>query len=168
MAALPQQRYQSGFEPACSVGLLSIALASRCDRLLCSDLIDVAVQTARTRLAGFANVTVRQQALRDWPDGDFDLIVLSEVLYYLTDPDLAAVLGSARTSLRPGGHLVLVHWRHPVPERRRTGDDAHAAVNHVEGLSRLAAYHDPDFRLDVFARVPPLARSVAQADGLCP
>ncbi|HEY1484885.1 MAG TPA: class I SAM-dependent methyltransferase [Micromonosporaceae bacterium] len=168
LAALPQERYRSGFEPACSIGVLSAGLAERCDSLLCTDLVDEAVDRARERLAGYPHVTVRRQALPDWPDGHFDLIVLSEVLYYLTDEELFDTLTNARASLEPGGHLVSVHWRHPVAEHRRRGDEVHAAVNHVDGLHRLAAYHDPDFRLDVFARVPPMARSVAQAEGLSP
>jgi SAM-dependent methyltransferase len=168
LAALPQARYRSGFEPACSIGVLSTGLAARCDALLCTELVETAVERARLRLADHPHVTVRQQELPQWPDGEFDLIVLSEVLYYLTDEDLFGVLTNARASLVPGGHLVAVHWRHPVREHRRSGYEVHAAVNHVPGLTRIAAYHDPDFRLDVFARVPPLASSVAQMDGLSP
>jgi SAM-dependent methyltransferase len=166
LAALPRARYRSGFEPGCSVGILSTGLAERCDALLCTDLVDKAVVTARDRLAGQPHVTVRRQALPAWPDRDFDLIVLSEVLYYLTDADLAEVLSRVRASLRPGGHLVAVHWRRPVAEHRRDGDAVHRAVRHTQGLASLAEYSDPDFRLDVMARVPPEMRSPGQDEGL--
>jgi SAM-dependent methyltransferase len=168
LASLRRPRYRRGYEPACSIGVLSERLAPRCDALLCTDLVGAAVASARQRLAGFAHVTVAQQALPDWPEGTFDLIVLSEVLYYLTDEDLSTVLHQARSALLPGGDLVAVHWRHPVPEHRRGGDDVHYAIGAVNGLESVAAYQDPDIRLEVFTRVPPAARSVAQADGLCP
>ena len=35
------------------------------------------------------------------------------------------------------------------------------------GLDRLAGHVEEDFRLEVFARVPPEARSVARREGLC-
>ncbi len=168
LAALPRRRYRAGFEPACSIGLLSAGLALRCDILLCTDLVEAAVQQTRVRLAAHPHVTVRQQALPRWPTGRFDLIVLSEVLYYLTDADLAAVIGRARASLLPGGNLVAVHWRHPVAEHRRGGDDVHDALRGgSDTMELLAAYQDADFRLDVFTRVPPALRSVAQTEGLC-
>jgi SAM-dependent methyltransferase len=166
LAALPRARYRSGFEPACSIGVLSTGLAARCDTLLCTDLVDAAVEQARDRLAGFPHVTVAQQALPTWPDGQFDLIVFSEVLYYLTDEDQDAVLTRATESLMPGGDLVTVHWRMSVDEHRRNGDDVHAVLQDRPGLEPVSSYCDADFRLDVYSRVPPAARSVAQVEGL--
>lgn len=165
LAALRHRRYRAGFEPGCSIGLLSASLAARCDTLLCTDLVPAAVDSARQRLAGTPNVTVERQALPEWPDGEFDLIVLSEVLYYLSDDDLAGVLDRAAASLVPGGDLVAVHWRHPVDEHRQAGDDVQEAVVKAAGLEALARYEDADFRLDLVTTPP--SRSVAQAEGLC-
>jgi SAM-dependent methyltransferase len=167
VAALRRARYRSGFEPACSIGVLSAVLAERCDRLLCTDLVDVAVEQARERLAGKENVTVRQAALPEWPDGRYDLIVLSEVLYYLPDEHLATVIDGVRRSLVPGGDLVVVHWQHPVPQHR-PGGEAHELLCATEGLVRVAGYTDPDFRLDVFTPTPAAPASVAEAEGLWP
>ncbi len=168
MAALRSRRYRAGFEPGCSIGLLSESLAARCDTLLCTDLVPAAVAQARTRLAPQRHVTVAQRALPSWPSGAFDLIVLSEVLYYLADGDLATVLARATGSLLPGGDLVAVHWRHPVAEHHRTGDDVHDMVAETAGLGLVASYRDADFRLDVLTPDPPLPRSVAQMEGLHP
>jgi hypothetical protein len=59
-----------------------------------------------------------------------------------------------------------VHWRHPVAEHARGGDDVHARLAATPGLGRLARHEEEDFLLDVFTRVPPAAVSVAAREGL--
>ena len=156
--------YRDAFEPGCSIGVLTAQLARRCDRLLaCDGAAAAAVAAAATRNAGHRNVRVEQRSLpRDWPAGDFDLIVFSELLYYFGDDDLQDVLSRAAGALRPGGTLIAVHWRHPVPDYPRSGDDVHAAVSRQRGLARLAAYADPDFLAEAYLRAdesPGLSRA---------
>jgi SAM-dependent methyltransferase len=165
-AALPRRRYRSGFEPGCSTGMLTSRLAARCDRLLAVDAVEAAVRTAAERVAELPQVTVRAGRMpQDWPDETFDLIVLSELGYYFDDTDLASLLARAATSLEPGGDLVAVHWRWPVAEHARTGDDVHAELGAVRGLSRLARHEEADFLLEVFTRESGPA-SVARREGL--
>jgi SAM-dependent methyltransferase len=167
-ASLPRARYRSAFEPGCSIGALSERLAGRCDRLLAVDAVKAAVVTATRRLADRPHVTVAQAAMPDdWPDGPFDLIVLSELGYYFDDRDLDRLLTRAVASLEPGGDLVAVHWRWPVAEHVRPGDEVHAAVAARPQLQRVAEHLEADFRLEVYTRVPPRARSVAEREGLC-
>jgi SAM-dependent methyltransferase len=166
-AVLPRRRYRSGFEPGCSTGRLTARLAPRCDRLLAVDAVPAAVQTAAARMADQSGVTVRTARMpQDWPDETFDLIVLSEIGYYFDDADLAVLLDRLTASLEPGGDLVAVHWRWPVAEHARLGDEVHAALAATPGLTRTAAHEEADFRLEVFARTPPEARSVGQREGL--
>jgi SAM-dependent methyltransferase len=165
--ALPARRYRSAFEPGCSTGMLTARLAARCDRLLAVDAVDAAARATAARVAADDHVTVRTARLpAQWPDGTFDLIVLSELGYYFDDADLGTLLGRAATALEPGGDLVAVHWRWPVAEHARSGDDVHAALARVPGLARLARHEEADFLLEVFTRIPPDARSVAQREGL--
>jgi SAM-dependent methyltransferase len=167
-AAPTRPHYRSAFEPACSTGRLTALLAPRCDRLLAVDAVPSAVETAAARLAATPHVTVRQAQLpAEWPVGErFDLIVLSELAYYFDDADLATLLDRAVDSLEPGGDLVAVHWRRPVAEHFRSGDEAHAALAARPELSRLSRLEEDDFLLEVFTRVPPRARSVAQRENL--
>jgi SAM-dependent methyltransferase len=166
-AAVTRRHYRSAFEPGCSTGRLTALLAGRCDHLLAVDGVESAVRTAAARLAAFPQVTVRAARLPgEWPAGSFDLIVLSELGYYFDDADLATLLDRAVAALEPGGDLVAVHWRWPVAEHFRTGDDVHAALAARSGLSRLARHEEADFLLEVFTRVPPAARSVAQREDL--
>jgi SAM-dependent methyltransferase len=166
-ALLPRERYGSAFEPGCSIGVLTARLAPRCDRLLACDAAPEAVTSAQARTAGLPGARVEQRAIpREWPSGSFDLIIFSELLYYFDDADLGQVLGLGIGSLRPGGQLLAVHWRHPAPNHPRTGDEVHETLAAHPGLARLTHYRDPDFTAEVYARADGDLRSVAQADGI--
>jgi SAM-dependent methyltransferase len=166
LAMLPAERYADAFEPGCSIGVLSEQLARRCDHLLAWDIAAAAVESAAARTADCGNVRVEQRALpEDWPDGQFDLIVMSEFLYYFGGDQLRPVLRRCRDSLRPGGTLLAVHWRHPVAEYPRSGDSVHEELALLPGLARVAEHREADFVAEVYLRgAAPV--SVAQAGGL--
>lgn len=167
LALLPRARYGTAFEPGCSIGVLTARLATRCGSLLSCDAVAHAAALARARTAGLPGVRVEQRLLpRDWPAGEFDLIVFSEFLYYFDDGDLNKILRLGLSALRPDGHLLAVHWRHPAPGHPRTGDETHRVLAGHAGLARLGAYRDPDFNAEVYARADGDTRSVAQAGGL--
>jgi SAM-dependent methyltransferase len=167
LAILPAERYAAAFEPACSIGVFTEQLAARCDSLLACDGALAAVQAAATRTRQLPHVRVQHSVLpRDWPSGTFDLIVLSEVLYYFGDSDLTCILNSATAALRPGGTLLAVHWRHAVAEHPRSGDDVHGVLAQCSGLARLVSHREPDFLAEVYLRGDPPPLSVAAATGL--
>lgn len=167
LALLPRERYGAAFEPGCSIGVLTARLAARCGSLLSCDAAADAVTSARARTEGLPGVRVEQRILPgDWPPGEFDLIVFSEFLYYFGDGDLNKILRLGLSALRPGGHLLAVHWRHSAPRHPRTGDDTHQVLGDHAGLVRLGAYRDPDFNAEVYARADGDTRSVAQAGGI--
>lgn len=170
LAALPRRRYRRAFEPGCSVGVLTSLLASRCDALLATDVAPAALQATRMRLATTdveCMVELEQWALGSpWPQRRFDLVVLSEVGYYLDAPTLRSSLDAAAAALEPGGTLLCAHWRHPVADYPQTGDAVHEAVRATSGLAALGTWSDEDFLLDVFSRVPPRPVSVAAQEGL--
>ncbi|MGI8694941.1 MAG: class I SAM-dependent methyltransferase [Geodermatophilaceae bacterium] len=169
LAMLPRSRYSAAFEPGCSLGIVTEALAGRCDRVVATDVSDAAIDAAATRLSGYPNVSLRRWALGDpWPAETFDLIVLSEVGYYLEAAALGRAVVEAQRALEPGGTLLAVHWRHPVPEYPLTGDKTHAIIAAADGLARLARYRDEDVLLETYQKVPPEPRSVAADDGLVP
>jgi SAM-dependent methyltransferase len=165
VASLPRPRYRRGLEVGCSVGVLTLLLAERCASLLAVDVADGAVEAARRRLADLAHVSVERRALPgDWPPGTFDLVVLSEVGYYLAADDLRGLLHAATAALDPDGAVVAVHWRHEVADYPLRGDDVQAAVAATPGLQRLLRHEEADFLLEVF--VPAPAVSVARATGI--
>jgi SAM-dependent methyltransferase len=167
VALLPREHYAAAFEPGCSIGVLTTKLAARCGSLLACDAIDSALVSARARTAGLPGVRVERRVIpREWPPGEFDLIVFSEILYYFDDDDLDQVLRLGTGALRQDGHLLAVHWRHPAPDHPRTGDEAHQALAAHPGLARLAGYRDPDFAAEVYTHSGGDLRSVAQAGGI--
>jgi SAM-dependent methyltransferase len=172
VAALPRPVYRSAYEPGCSVGVLSALLATRCRNLLSCDREQAAVERARSRLSEYPHVRVEHRVLPDdWPAERFDLIVLSELLYYFTGPVGADVLDRAVRSLEPGGTLLLVHWRHAVTDHARGAEEVHRQARAHPALVGVAAHTEPDFLLDVLIRADrpgtPAARlSVAAAEGL--
>ena len=167
MALLPDPHYQDVFEPGCSVGVLTGMLAARCGQVLAWDAADAAVRAAAARTAGLPNVRVRRGAIPgDWPAAQFGLIVFSEVLYYFAGRELDRVLDRGIGSLRPGGSLLAVHWRHPVADYPRSGDDVHQALAARRDLARRVGHTETDFTAEVYQRAGREVLSVAQAEGL--
>jgi hypothetical protein len=152
LACLPRARYASGFEPGCANGELSASLAERCDRLLISDGTEAAVRLARRRVAALPQVSVMQGWIPDqWPDERFDLIVVSELIYFLDTSLLETLAAKIRASLADGGDLVACHWRHPVEDCPLDADALHEALSRSLGLPRVWSLVDPDFRLEVWS-----------------
>ncbi len=166
LAMLPDARYRRAFEPACSVGVLTQMLARRCDELLACDVAEAAVRAAARRTWELSHVLLEQRDIsRQWPPGRFDLIVLSEILYYFGDHDLEQILKNAVAALEPEGTLLAVHWRHPVTDYPRSGDDVHRMLAGQPGLGRLVRHTEPDFLAEVYLRTHGTPVSVAQATG---
>jgi len=167
VALLPAEHYRDAFEPGCSIGVFTELLARRCDRLLSCDVAATAVRCAAIRTRSRQNVRVQRRVIpRDWPPGQFDLIVFSELLYYFAGDDLSRVLDLAVGALRPGGSLLAVHWRHPVADNPRSGDEVHQILAGQPGLARLVDHQEPDFLAEVYIRADGEVTSVAQAGGL--
>lgn len=155
LASLPRQRYGRVFEPACANGELSLGLAERGDRLLCMDLSHTAVALAAERLAGYPEVQVVQGRLpEEWPEGQFDLIVLSELGYYLDSKDWRQVIDQARASLSPQGAVLACHWLQPIAGCPQTGAQVHAMLDAHLYLPRAVRHEEPDFILELWCRGP--------------
>lgn len=154
VAALPLARYRRCYEPGCSIGVLTEMLAARCESLIASDVVDAAVLEASKRLRAHPHVEVqRLRTPEQWPDGRFDLIVISELATYFDDADLARLLARVTGSVEPGGHIVLVHHR-PHGDTPQSSDGVHAAFRAHPALSSLVGHVEPEFNLDVLVRNP--------------
>ena len=111
LAALPAPRFARALEIGCSIGVLTERLVDRCDALTAIDVAPAALARASERLVEHPHVRVRRAVVPDaLPSGPFDLVVLSEVGYYLSRPDLLALRDRLAEAVAPGGALVLVHW----------------------------------------------------------
>ncbi|KQN42421.1 PIG-L family deacetylase [Frigoribacterium sp. Leaf44] len=164
VASLPRERYGRVLEVGCSIGVLTGDLAPAADRLLALDVSSVAVQAARERLANLPHVTVEQaDAAADYPSGTFDLVVLSEVGYYLAPDAFGRLVDAIVDGLADDGDVVACHWTQPEGDFRQSADDVHARLGADPRLHRVSHHVEGDFVLDVFSRDP---RSVAERTGL--
>jgi SAM-dependent methyltransferase len=96
------------------------------------------------------------------PEGRFDLIVLSEVLYYFSRADLARVAAWVGEALEPDGTALLVHWLGETPDYPLAGDEAVEAflTETAPGLTTDRRWRRELYRLDRLVRsgaaaVPP-------------
>jgi protein-L-isoaspartate O-methyltransferase len=146
--ALEGRRYATALEIGCSIGVLTARLAERCDALLAVDAAQAATESASERLATVRNVTVERRELpEDFPAGPFELIVCSEVLYYLDPPAFDAMLEAIGRELT--GSLLAVHWRPATETYPLGGDEVHERLAARFGPP---AYRDrtPEYALDRF------------------
>jgi SAM-dependent methyltransferase len=160
LAALPSPSYGRGLEIGCSIGILTALVAARCTSLVALDPSPRALASARTRVPPSVSL-VLGAVPENWPAGTYDLVVLSEVGYYLDAGDLELLLDLVERDLAPDGTVVACHWRHRVPDYPQTGDQVHAALGRWPRVSRV---EEEDFLLDVLA--PGGAVSVARREGL--
>ena len=168
VAALGGRRFDSAFEIGCSIGVLTRQLAGRCRRLLAVDVSEAALVAARRRCSGLPQVSfARMSVPSEFPAGPFDLIVMSEVGYYWSRPDLDRALHLSATALGAGGYLLLVHWTPAVADYPLRGDDVHEAALALAApggaLRPVAAWRRPSYRLDLLERRPGGASGAASA-----
>ncbi|CCQ13866.1 putative uncharacterized protein [Rhodococcus sp. AW25M09] len=172
MASLPKPQYRRALEPGCSIGVLTEHLAARCDQVVSTDVVQNAIDSARSRVGDTAAVEFALWSLSDdWsalpePTVPFDLIVISEVGYYLDAADLASAMTRVVEHLETRGTLVVAHWRHAVDDYPLSGDQVHDIIAATTGLALLSRYLDEDVRIEVFVASDGPAVSVASTDGL--
>jgi cyclopropane fatty-acyl-phospholipid synthase-like methyltransferase len=152
--AMPQPRYRSALEVGCSIGVLTRSLASRCDAVVAIDAAQIPLAEARRRCADLPGVRFERMFVPDqWPDGAFDLILLSEVIYYLSRNDVGRLAARVANSLAKGGSVILVHWT-GLTNYPLSGDEAAALFIERIGpawvVKRGNRYRQ--FRLDVLSR----------------
>jgi len=156
VAALPDENYRSAFEIGCSIGVLTEKLAPLCQTLLAIDVSDKALNRARARCADLPNVRFQKMVFPDeLPDENFDLIIVSEVGYYLSATDWKRASGEIISQIEPDGIVMLVHWTHFVANYPQTGDAVHRSFADLsEGeLKHLDAKRTDDYRLDVWRKL---------------
>ena len=202
LALLPQAHYSNAIELGCGNGVFSELLASRCQALLSIDGNNQAVQLAEQLLAKLPYVKVIQGLIPDvlgtlkagtqdaYPTLNglpipnalastppFDLIVISEILYYLSPNDIDTVIAWIEQNLAIGGTLLCCHWRYAIDGFAMTGESVHQRLqqaftlgastehikNHLTAFIHQSQMIDTDFLLDIWQNSP---HSVAGQENL--
>lgn len=162
LAMLGRRHYQRVLEVGCATGQLARTLAGRADHVTALDTSARALAVARraagepatgdptAETQGTTITWVHGRAPGDLPVGPFDLVVLSEIGYFLTPMELLTTLRRAQEILCPEGELVLVHWRHATRDIPLDGELVHTQAQHALALPTRAHYADEDLRIDVW------------------
>jgi SAM-dependent methyltransferase len=154
VVSLGARRFHSGFEAGCSIGVLTRLLAPRCERLLAVDIVERPLLSARAMCADQPWVRFeRMEIPSEWPDDAFDLIVLSEVLYFLSPADIATAADRVGATLEPNGVVLLVNWRGHSRDPC-TGDEAATIFTDRtrRWLFSQTHYQESRYRLDLLYR----------------
>ncbi|MGB3829487.1 MAG: bifunctional PIG-L family deacetylase/class I SAM-dependent methyltransferase [Ornithinimicrobium sp.] len=159
LAMLGRSRYGRVLELGCADGYLTTALADRATQVLAFDTSARAVAAAR--IASPTSLIEQGSVPQDIPEGEFDLVVLSEVGYFLTPLELIQTLRRARAALAPGGELVLCHWQHPTNGVPLDGVLVHEQAVALLGYPPRARHVDEDLCIEVWGDAP----SVAESEG---
>ena len=155
LGILARRRYHRALEVGCSIGIFTEMLAPLCDELLAVDVSERAVAAARERLASFPHARVERLTLpEEMPEGPFELVVASEVLYYWPKDVMLAALRRFEEVLAPGGALLAVHWRKETRTYPLQGDEVHELLLRHTRLTNIATIIEPEYRLDLFEDKP--------------
>lgn len=147
-ACLGRRRYRRVLDIGCATGQLAERLRHRADAVTGVDASAAALDVARVRAPDVRWIVGAAPA--DLPGGTFDLIVLSEIAYFLDGPDLLRTLRAVRRALLPHGEIVLANWRHPTENIPLDGPTAHRQAAAMMDLPRRARYEDADLLIEVW------------------
>ena len=150
IGALGGRRFHKGVEIGCATGVLTKELANICDQIVGIDVSECALSIARESLCSHLNIDFRQGEIpSDWPAGTFDLIVLSEVLYFLDEREIRETSACAYRSLVPGGVVLAINWIGPT-ELRLDGHEVIRLFAKAGEWTRVCVMKTPQFRIDKF------------------
>lgn len=151
LALLTRPRYPKVLEVGCSNGHLSIHLAQRAEQLLCIDVSECAVQLASERLQEFEHVVVENRKIpEDYSIQKFDLILISEMAYYLSANELHQFIEMLKHSLNDDGEILCCHWRHEIQDFELNAEQVHQAFQQHFPFHHYLSLNDPDFMIDVW------------------
>lgn len=153
VAALAGRHYAAALELGCANGALTAQLAPLCDRLLATDISVSALAAARRRVGALPNVTLERRTLpHDVPTGPFDLIVASDMLYYLGLEGVVSLIGRLVAQASPDCRLLIASYLGHT-ETRLTGEmSSETAIAHLPGWRRVHAERTDRLRIDVLDR----------------
>ncbi len=155
LGVLAHRRYRRALEVGCSIGVFTEMLAPLCDELLGVDVSEKAIAAAKERLESFPQVRIELRRLpEETPEGPFDLVVASEVLYYWPEDVMLAALSRFEEVLAPGGALLAVHWRKETETYPLQGDKVHELLLTHTRLTNTTTTVEPEYRLDLFEDRP--------------
>ena len=153
LAAIDDQEVETALEIGCGTGALTARLARRCTQVVAVDCVSDALQQAAWHLRACGNVDLRRgEAPDDLPDCSPNLIVLSEVVYYLEASEITRLADWINAHARRPATILCVNWSGPTGQTL-SGAEA------VELFASACAIvpettHHPGYRIDLLRHGP--------------
>lgn len=145
--ALPRPAYRHCLELGCGNGELARRLAAVCEAYTGLDAVDTVLDAAR--LAVPHGRFVQGYLPCPLPAGAYDLVVLSEILYFLDPPTLAG-LAQQVDSLWPAADVIAVSWCGPSGNDLEGGTATEIFARSTRRAAVLVPGDDPSYRIDLF------------------
>lgn len=160
LEALGEERGESALEFGCGEGHISAALKDHFRTVAGFDLDPNIVARAQARHGEPGRVSFAVARMPgDFPDIRFDLLVLSEMLYFLTEPEIETLLSEACRHAKPDARLALVNYLGPT-ETPLSGDDAaDFLLMTAEKLTLERSERRDRYRIDVLRFRAPTAEA---------
>lgn len=157
LEALPRKQYINALEIGCSIGVLTELLAARCSHLTATDVSQIALKKAADRCKNLEHVIFRQLSFpQKIPTDNFDLIMLSEVAYYLSPEDWKMGMQKLYSVMTSTAHLVMVHWLPEVHDYPQTGDEVHDSFSAEmqNKMKNIFNTREEKYRIDIWKKLP--------------
>lgn len=177
LGLLPERRFGRALELACAEGLFTVQLAPHVEKLTAADISRTALERASRRCAdaGLANVGFEELDFFNAGFGSgWDLIVASEVLYYMGSPDVVARFAArVADALCDGGLFLHAHAYEVTDSPERTGFDwgdsfaaatIAAAFRANPDLVLERAIESEVYRIELYRKAPHAAAVPAVAE----
>lgn len=155
LEALPQSFYEDVLEIGCSIGVLTKMLAEKCTDLLATDVSEKALDQAKERCKDLTNVDFKMLSFPHvLPDEKYNLIVVSEVAYYLSGEDWKLAISKMYDLLKDEGQIILVHWLPEVHDYPQTGDEVHHtfAAEMEDSMKNIFNSRAENYRIDIWEK----------------
>ncbi|MEK7949565.1 trifunctional glycosyltransferase/class I SAM-dependent methyltransferase/polysaccharide deacetylase [Luteolibacter soli] len=125
LSLLPDGPIPDALELACAEGHFTVQFAGRTGNLLAMDISQIALSRAAKRCSAFDHIRYGHcDLIRDEIPGMYDLVVCSEVLYYVGETgNLERVAEKIAAAIKPGGHFLTAHANLVVDEPDKAGFD---------------------------------------------
>jgi SAM-dependent methyltransferase len=141
-----------GLELACANGETTLRLVDRCLRLTAVDASPTAIAAAVRRIGHEPSLTLAVRRLpEEMPRGPFDLIVVSELVYYMTPNALRRLIPMIERALAPGGRVVVLHHLRRFDDAAQLPALAQAAVRRALAKSMRLAFAERHGRFEAVA-----------------
>ena len=157
VASIPASKYKCGIEAGCSIGELSRLIGERCQQFYGIDISEAAIDEARKRNADRHNLHFAQSELPGgWPQISADLIVLSEILYFLTANEIEKLADILKHRWEVGGDCIVVSFLGDTSEALQGTESADmmaAALRSRMTIATIPATVEENYRIDVLQRL---------------